>query len=53
MNEVLQKLLDEARGELGAAISQMIHSDDKIICNRVRRAKDMLDSMDIVLRASK
>lgn len=50
MTETLLKLLMEAKGELGGAIMQMIPADDEIICNRVRRAKDILDSMEIVLR---
>lgn len=52
MIETIKALCADARGELRTAILQMADSDDKIICNRVRRAKDLLDSMDIVLRTS-
>ena len=50
MTETLLKLLMEAKGELGGALMQVIPSDDEIIVNRMRRAKDIMDSMEIVLR---
>ena len=45
----VKRLVDEARGDLGAAIAQMIDTDDQIICDRVKRAKAVLDGLDIVL----
>ena len=37
-----QVITQAAHGELGAAIVQMIDSDDKIICDHVRTAKNIL-----------
>ena len=45
----VKRLVDEARGDLGAAIVQMIDTDDQIICDRVKRAKATLDGLDIIL----
>ena len=54
MNETLLKLLMEAKGELSGAVAQMEHFHtevgDEIVRTRVLRAKDILDSMEIVLR---
>lgn len=36
----------EARNHLGAAIAQMLSSDDAIICNHVRQAAVLLSLID-------
>ena len=45
----VKRLVDEARGDLDAAITQMVDTDDRIICDRVKRAKAILDGLDILL----
>lgn len=40
-----RQVIMAAHGELGAAIVQMIDSDDKIICDHVRKAKRMLTEL--------
>ena len=45
----VKRLVDEPRGDLGAAIVQMIDTDDQIICDRVKKAKSILDGLDIIL----
>ena len=44
------KIIDEARAELDAAVRQMIDRDDQIICDHVKRAKAMLDTIPLYAR---
>lgn len=47
---MVRTLCERARTELGAAIMQMIDSDDQIICDRVRKAKTILDTQHLALQ---
>ncbi len=50
---ILINTLSEIRGELGAALSQSLESDDQIILNHVRNAESYISSALIILRGFK
>ena len=45
MTDIERQAIQAAHGELGAAIVQMIDSDDQIICNHVRKVHRMLSEL--------